>query len=354
MSSNAINWDSLESDFEKYKAENPQARIYNISKALEVPEAALFYKGLGLNESLPIALEATTLIPRLKELGTVMSIVRNDGAVHEKIGQYETVNLHEGPKMATVLGSIIDQRIFYSSWDSAYRFKMNGRAGELEGVAIFDIHGDAVMKFYKKDDTDNKAWDDLFQTVPANGTPEFQPRKPQHNRFDSGKKEEFLEAWKNLKDTHDFFMLLMRYGITRTKALEVAEGSFAYKMHNEASVDLLSRVSKAGMPLMVFIGNKGIIQIHDGIIDKNFTQGGWLNIMDPEFNMHLDMAKVAECWHVVKPTVDGDVNSVELYDSEGELLVTFFSSRKPGTPEREIWRTIIEEIKTNQKELSNA
>jgi putative hemin transport protein len=231
---------------------------------------------------------------------------------------------------------------------------MNGRTGELEGVAIFDIHGDAVMKFYKKDDTDNKAWDDLFQTVPANGTPKFQPKKPQPNRFDPSKKEEFLEAWKNLKDTHDFFMLLMRYGITRTKALEVAEGSFAYKMHNEASVDLLSRVSKAGMPLMVFIGNKGIIQIHDGIIDKNFTQGGWLNIMDPEFNMHLDMAKVAECWHVVKPTVDGDVNSVELYDSEGELLVTFFSSRKPGTPEREIWRTIIEEIKTNQKELSNA
>jgi putative hemin transport protein len=44
---------------------------------------------------------------------------------------------------------------------------------------------------------------------------------------------------------------------------------------------------------------------------------------------------------VVKPTVDGDVTSLELYDKDGNNIVMFFGKRKPGEPELQAWREIV-------------
>lgn len=93
---------------------------------------------------------------------------------------------------------------------------------------------------------------------------------------------------------------------------------------------------------MVFIGNRGCIQIHTGLV-KNIKMFGaeWLNVLDDEFNMHLRDTAVATAWVVRKPTSDGDVTSLELFDTEGNNLVLFFGRRKPGQPEDENWRSIV-------------
>ncbi|MNR63561.1 Hemin transport protein HemS [compost metagenome] len=48
-------------------------------------------------------------------------------------------------------------------------------------------------------------------------------------------------------------------------------------------------------------------------------------------------------WQVVKPSTDGDVNSIELFDKNGEMIVQFFGKRKPGIPELESWREVLKE-----------
>lgn len=339
-----IDWQALGQSYNELVQENGTLRSRDIAQKLNVPEAALYELGLGLISSERLNLNYEDILNSLGELGEIMSLVRNEYAVHEKIGEYQTVNVHTGPKMATVLGSDIDQRVFYSQWGDAYRFKMNGRKGELEGVVIFDKSGEASLKLYKREKTNDEAWEKLFSSYSENAEkPQYLSPREKREEQDIDE-EKFLESWKNLKDTHEFHGLLMSYGVSRTQALKIAEGKFANKLHNQTAVDLLSRVASAGMPFMVFVGNPGIIQIHDGIIHKTFTQSGWLNIMDPAFNLHLDMEGIAETWHVVKPTTDGDVNSIELYDKEGEQIVTFFSSRKPGTPEREVWSEIIAQV----------
>ena len=52
---------------------------------------------------------------------------------------------------------------------------------------------------------------------------------------------------------------------------------------------------------------------------------------------------MTDAWVVRKPTEDGIVTSVELYDAQGVLLVQFFGERKPGQVEREDWRAIVQE-----------
>jgi putative hemin transport protein len=96
---------------------------------------------------------------------------------------------------------------------------------------------------------------------------------------------------------------------------------------------------------MVFVGNKGNIQIHTGEIKKLMWHQNWYNILDPNFNMHLDMDKIAQTWIVRKPTEDGIVTAVEVYNEMGEIIVQFFGKRKPGIPELEEWREIVKDLK---------
>jgi putative hemin transport protein len=64
-------------------------------------------------------------------------------------------------------------------------------------------------------------------------------------------------------------------------------------------------------------------------------------VLDPDFNMHMRMDLVDSAWVVKKPTSEGNVTSVELYDARKELIAQFFGLRKPGIPEKEEWRDLV-------------
>jgi putative hemin transport protein len=97
---------------------------------------------------------------------------------------------------------------------------------------------------------------------------------------------------------------------------------------------------------MVFVGNPGMLQIYSGPIQKVVSIGAWINVMDPRFNLHLRSDSVAQAWIVRKPTADGIVTSVELFNDNGEAIAMFFGERKPGKPELTAWRTLVDELLT--------
>lgn len=67
----------------------------------------------------------------------------------------------------------------------------------------------------------------------------------------------------------------------------------------------------------------------------------WLNVLDPDFNMHLNEDTIDSAWVVHKNTVDGLVTAVELFDKEGEIVAQFFGLRKPGIPQRPEWKELV-------------
>ena len=72
--------------------------------------------------------------------------------------------------------------------------------------------------------------------------------------------------------------------------------------------------------------------------------GDWLNVLDPDFNLHLQTRGVVELWRVRKPSIDGVITSLEAFDAEGELVVQLFGARKPGMAERADWRELAESL----------
>jgi putative hemin transport protein len=60
--------------------------------------------------------------------------------------------------------------------------------------------------------------------------------------------------------------------------------------------------------------------------------------------MHMRMDFVHTAWVVKKPTTEGHVTSIELFDKEKNMVAQFFGLRKPGIPEKAEWRALVEKL----------
>ncbi len=241
-------------------------------------------------------------------------------------------------------------RIFLNHWKTAFAVVEKSEHGERKSLQFFGKDGEAIHKIYLVPQSNVEAFDALVekyknedqQTIPTTEIIENKVTEKPDNEIDV---EGFQQAWVELKDTHNFFMMLRKFGVTRTQALRLAPTDYhAKQISNEAIVQFLEKSAELQTPIMVFTGNKGNIQIHTGEIKRTMWHENWFNILDPDFNMHLDMSKIASTWIVRKPTEDGIVTAIEVFNDKGEIIVQFFGKRKPGIPELEQWREIVAEL----------
>jgi putative hemin transport protein len=291
------------------------------------------------------------LIAALEPVGPVMALTRNASCVHEKTGIYShaSANGPAGREMGLVLGGAIDLRVFYSRWAHGFAVDEISDKGVQRSLQFFDASGTAVHKVFVKPATDLAAWERLVAGfVAADSTPGLEPAAPaapateQPDADADIDVEAFQQAWASMRDTHEFFGLLRTHGVTRTQALRLAEPRFVHPVDTASAQQVLSGAASTGTPIMVFVGNPGMIQIHTGPVNKVAVMGPWLNVLDPDFNLHLREDHIASAWVVRKPTSDGLVTSLELFDARGETIAMFFGERKPGRPELCAWRELID------------
>lgn len=336
---------ALKERFAEYKTQNPTARIRNAAHDLGVSEMELLCTSIGTSVT-PLAGSWEEFLKEVKSCGHVMALTRNDAAVHERKGEY--INVSFNPHAGLVLGPDIDLRLFMNRWKSGFSVAEPFRGEERLSFQFFDGAGDAVHKIYMTEKSDVAAYRALAAkyTAPAGwDLPELTPYAVRPNVNNPAPDVEgFRAAWLNLKDTHDFYLMLRDFRLSRTQALELAPEGHAVKVSNTFHREMLQEVSATGIEIMVFIGNAGCIQIHTGKAEKLLQTGEWYNILDDEFNMHLNEDHIAESWIVKKPTSDGIVTALECFDKNGEIIVQFFGKRKPGIPELEAWRDIIAKL----------
>jgi putative hemin transport protein len=289
------------------------------------------------------------LIAALEAVGPVMALTRNASCVHEKTGVYReaSANGPAGREMGLVLGGDIDLRVFYSRWAHGFAVDEAGDKGMQRSLQFFDASGTAIHKVFVKPTTDLAAWEQVVAAcVSGDQTPGLEavaPPAPAAERPDADiDAQAFRQAWASMRDTHEFFGLLRTHGVSRTQALRLAEPRFVRPVDAASAQQALSGAASTGTPIMVFVGNPGMIQIHTGPVKKVAVMGPWLNVLDPGFNLHLREDHIASAWVVRKPTSDGLVTSLELFDSQGETIAMFFGERKPGRPELCAWRELID------------
>jgi len=336
---------TLKQQWETLKAESPNLRIRNAAEQLGVSEAELVATQVGETVT-RLRPEFAEILTDVESLGKVMGLTRNNECVHERKGVYLNPDF-SSPHAGIFLGEDIDLRIFLGHWAKAYAVAEKSEHGDRKSLQFFGKDGLAIHKIYLTADSDTAAFDALVAKYKSDdqGTEETVVDVPLNidEKADTDiDVAGFQAAWSTLKDTHEFFGMLRKFGVTRTQALRLAPNeNFAKKVEKEVIVKMLEGAAESKLPVMVFVGNRGNIQIHTGRVRKTMWHGDWFNVMDPDFNLHLDMSKIAQTWIVRKPTEDGEVTAIEVFNELGEIIVQFFGKRKPGIPELQEWKELV-------------
>lgn len=336
---------TLKTQWEALKATTPHLRIRNAADQLGVSEAELLATQVGETVT-RLNPEFAAILTEIESLGKVMALTRNEECVHERKGIYLNPDF-SSPYAGLFVGEDIDLRIFLSAWDKAYAVSEIGEHGTRKSLQFFGKDGLAIHKIYLTPNSNEAAFEALVEKYKsanqtAAETVEAVPAVANEKPDAEIEVEGFQTAWTNLKDTHEFFGMLKKFGVTRTQALRLAPHDyFAKKVEKEVIVTLLEEAAQQKLPIMVFVGNRGNIQIHTGTVRKTMWHGTWFNVMDPDFNLHLDMSKIAQTYVVRKPTDDGIVTAVEVFNDKGEIIVQFFGKRKPGIPELVEWQELV-------------
>jgi putative hemin transport protein len=322
------------------RAADPDVCPREASAVLGISEAELVASHCGEGATRLVG-HWTQLFDDLTTLGPVTAVTRNAHAVHEKTGTYR--NMRFAGQVGLVLDSAIDLRVFLGHWHHGFAVREETRSGTRDSLQFFDREGTAVHKVYLTEESHPIAYRALVGAhAAADQTPGLRvaPVPVSPLRTARERVEPAVDATAR-QDIHDFHAMLHRFAVRRAQALREGGEDLAWQIELDQLPALMDAVCDASLAIGVAVASPGVLQAHTGPIRRLVQTGAWLDVLDPDFNLHLRREAVGEAWAVRRPSRDGDVHALELYDRDGGALARLSGARRPGRPEHGLWRELV-------------
>lgn len=322
----------------------PKIRVKNAAEKLGVSEVELLATNLdnGVTQLNP---DFKEIISSLKNFGEVNIVSRNNDCIAETKGTFENFILDDSNSGKIVSGNL-NLNLFFNEWKFA--FAVDDEEGK--SIQFFNHQGNAVLKVYLTAESDETKFEELtLKFKSETKIPELEieddSKEVEVKTDEDVDKTGLGQDWKNMENLDDFDILLKKYGISKTQAYRLApEQDFAKKISNKRVVKLLDDASKSDFPLTIVVKNKGVSQSNAVEVQNTMWHGSWKNIMNPDFNLHLDIDAISELWVVRKPTNTGIITSVEAFNNYGECIVQFYGNGESGVPELNEWRKLVYDL----------
>lgn len=349
---------TLIEQWDKLRAEQPRLTSRDAAAQLGVSEADLLATGIGktVTRLQDQGTAPREIMRRALDLGKVMALTRNEYGVIERTGvatrlkaNEEVQTLDEDKakerevRMRNIaggyLGGEIDLRFWFDKWKYAFAVAQPGKDGVVSrSLQFFDASGNAVHKLYVRSDAGVPVFDKLvteFRNPSQSADLKVvkAPVKAKEKADSEIDVKEFQMAWNEINDVHQFNRLLTEFGVSREQAMRLAPPGAAERITPQAVRALLEGVAREKIKFMTFLGNGATIQIYSGTVTKVAEGGGYFNVLDPEFNLHLRDSAFASGWVVKR----AGVISVEFFDKNSEQVVSFFAVRERNKPAPQPW-----------------
>ena len=334
--------------YESYlQAKNEKKASYarDLANYLNVSEAELTHARVG-HDAKRLHGDVRDILTALATVGEVKAITRNEIAVHEHLGEYTNARFNDHAGLI-LNPRALDLRFFFSHWASIFALTEETARGIRHSIQFFDLHGDSLHKVYTTDNTHMDAWNTLIDTYlsPENPVLEITPAKSFTDApVTTALAQQLEQQWRSMTDVHQFFKILQENNLSRQQAFKAVSDDLAYQVDNSALKTLLALAKEVQNEIMIFVGNRGCVQIFTGKIDRlvphqfENSEQVWINIFNPAFTLHLIESEIVESWITRKPTQDGFVTSLELFDSKGQQIAQLYGQRTEGTKEQQQWR----------------
>ncbi len=293
----------------------------------------------------PLSGDWEALIRDFPKLGEVRCITQNAALRHERVGMFEAIDFYS--EICVILGQEIDLRLFMDFWRMGAALLEESSEGLRRSFVFADAVGNPVLQVVLEKGGNAAAFDALVKqhalgegevsrVLPARRPP-FQPLKDSEVDVKG-----FHKAWMEMEDTASFQDMLRSFGVRREQGLRLAPAGYARRVRTDASQFVFETARLEALRVMIFGRSPGCLQIHTGAINGLVIENDErLMIEESRFRFQFDASAIGSAWVVRKPTIDGLITSLELFDTRGDNVCLLFGKRGYGQPEDERWRRIL-------------
>lgn len=336
---------NLYHDYLQAKKAHSDKHTQEIAVLLNVSEAQLIHCRVGNDNVQRLSGKPADILQELTTIGQAKGITRNNYVVSIQTGEYSNPRFSDHGGLF-LNPKALDLRMFFAQWNSVFALAEATSEGTRHSIQFFDKHGDSLHKAYATDDTDMVAWQALIERY---STSENHPIAPKvissfsEQEISAELASQLEQQWRDMTNVHQFFGILKKHNLSRQQVFRVVSRELAWQVPTNALSELLSLAYNAQNEVMLFVGNRGCVQIFTGKINNlsslttESTQIDWLNISNENFKLHIIENGIAECWVTRKPTKDGFVTSLEVFDAQGNQIIQMYGQRIEGTPEQIEW-----------------
>ncbi|WGL94360.1 hemin-degrading factor [Arsenophonus nasoniae] len=339
--------DSLYNRYQQAKQQSSLQSIAELANHLNVTEAELIYACANADDAKRLNVNTTLLLPELTNLGEIKAITANKYATHIHIGEFKNVRLNN--QTGIVLNPReLDLRIFLDHWAISFALTETSSDNLQHSIQFFDYHGNAMHKIYATEKTNMAVWYKLINQYQMTTNPPLNLRPatvhPQSPQITQTVKKQLETDWRNMTNVHQFFQLLQKYNVKRQQIFAAVSDELAYQVDNHALYQILHSAFNQQNEIMIFVGSLGCMQIFTGCIQKlaayhdKLSALQKINVLNPKFSLNVIETGIANSWVTRKPTKDGIVTSLEIFDHHGDPIIQLFGQRTEGEPEQLDWR----------------
>lgn len=350
--------DELKLRYELLCQQQPSLRTRDAARALNVPEAELIAACVNDN-SFHLDNRPEALLTALETVGEVLVVTRNETAILEKKGYFKglTFNTQNGLNTAQSNNSGIDLRLLLNSWRYGFLVIEERHIGRNKSLQFFDRKGQAVQKIYMTQNSNEPAFAKIISQFISSQQPTYLdlvPEKASEQLMPERdiKWHKVRKNWQEMQSSHDFFQLLIGTNVTRQQAYDNVGRDLAYEILPNALQHLCELAIREQQSLAFAVGNNGAMQFHNGTIQKTNEYGRWFNILNEDFNLHINTNRLTQAWVIRKPHKAGPITSVEFFDDNDHLALQISIERKEGTPEPTQWRELVSQLEPRSLEIS--
>ncbi len=335
-----MNTRSLKEVWHTFREANPKTRIRDAATQLGVSEAELLATGCG-ETCTSLRPDWHAILTQLHTLGNVMALTRSDAMVHEVHGVFTEPHFHGDTALFFRPG--LDTRYFLGTWKHAYAVNENGRLS----LQFFDAYGTAAHKVYLHDTSHLRAYHQLVDDFRT-------PQQRQHLHVEKAVVarpaplvnmsldiSDLRKAWSEIRDVHEGNRIIKQLGGNRQAIYRTLGKEYADILSNRSVETLLTALAEQQIPLMLFGMNDSAVQSYGGTISKLLQTGPWFNVLDPGFNLHLRTGEIGAVWRIRKPSDDGWVTSLDVFDTQGNEIMVITDNRRRGETESTAWAELL-------------
>lgn len=289
-----------------------------------------------------------TLLTHLSRLGPTLFVTRHGNTSHEKLLHLYKIALSGN------VASIHDQdgslELDLSHWHCGFALhEGDDPHSACISLHFFDIHGKLLHSIYPMLSSMELGTAFLNKLYSADQTPqEFllpptQLRRRSRATVDTAS---LTVHWRHLQNCQAIPVILQKHQVSRLQALQALPPEFATPAARTAFQTLMQQTVERNMPVELSLFNPGVRQTHRGLLENHRGDGFANRSHDAWFRLNLDSLDLHSAWVVHKPTANGMVSSLELYNHHGEPVLMLSDMPNAGLPQTLEWQSLLYNLTT--------